>query len=94
MRAPSAAALARASPVILPMWAVPANGGLARPGTRSGSVAISAFSRSFHMSSMGLSGRQPMRPGWIRPAKFTPGIWRELVNMPLKSQIDFCASGK
>ncbi|MNY65499.1 hypothetical protein D3C86_2027730 [compost metagenome] len=46
------------------------------------------------MSSMGLSGRQPMRPGWISPAKFTPGMWRELVNMPLKSQIDFCASGK
>ena len=25
--------------------------------------------------------------------KFTPGMWRELVNMPLKSQIDFWAEG-
>ena len=95
MRAPSAAVLALASPFSLAgMCAVGANGGLARPGTRVGLVAISAASRSFQVASSFGSGRQPIRPGWIRPAKFTPGMWRDEVYMPLMSQIDFCASGK
>ncbi len=59
------------------MCAVGANGGLARPGTRVGLVAISAASRSFQVASIFGSGRQPIRPGWIRPAKFTPGMWRD-----------------
>jgi hypothetical protein len=67
---------------------------LARPGTRVGSVAINAVSRSFQIASNFGSGRQPIRPGWIRPAKFTPGMCRDDVYIPLKSQIDFCASGK
>ncbi len=75
------------------MCAVPANGGLARPLV-AGSESISACSRAFHMSSIFWSGRQPISPGWIRPAYFTPGTWREVVNMPWKSQIDFCACGK
>ena len=32
--------------------------------------------------------------GMDEAGEVTPGIWRELVNMPLKSQIDFWAEGK
>ena len=63
VRAPSAAALSRASPLSLPMCAVPENGGLASGGTRSGWVAMKSTSRSFHMSSILRSGRQPISPG-------------------------------
>ncbi|MNW04983.1 hypothetical protein D3C71_2011630 [compost metagenome] len=62
------------------MWAVPAEGGLASPAV--GSESMSACSRAFHCSSILRSGRQPIRPGWMSPAYFTPGTWRELVNMP------------
>src|SRR6202011_676527 len=94
VRAPSAAILALTSPLAWPAWVVGANGGLARPGTRVGLVAISAASRAFQLASIFGSGRQPIRPGWIRPAKLTPGTWREWVYRPEISQIDFCASGK
>jgi len=79
VRAPSAAILALTSPLARPACAVAANGGAASGGTRSGSVAMNAISRVFQVSSSFGSGRQPIRPGWIRPAKFTPGTWREWV---------------
>ena len=94
VRAPVAAAWSRASPCSLPMCAVAAKGGFASGGTRSGCVAIKSISRLFHVSSMAGSGRQPISPGWISPAKFTPGICRDEVYRPWKSQIDFCACGK
>lgn len=76
------------------MCAVGAKGGLATPVSWSGLAAMNAVSRSFHRSSSLGSGRQPIRPGWTRPAKETPGTWRDDVYMPLMSQIDFCAVGK
>ncbi len=94
VRAPSPAALSRSAPCNAPMCAVLGAGGFASGGTRLGLVSISACSRRFQVSSSFLSGRQPIRPGWISPAKFTPGIWRDEVNMPWKSQMDFCACGK
>src|SRR5882672_7642317 len=94
VRAPSAAILLLTSPLAFPQCAVGANGGAASGGTRSGSVAMIAASRAFQVSSNFLSGRQPMRPGWMRPAKLTPGTCREWVYRPDMSQIDFCASGK
>src|ERR1700722_3960105 len=94
VRAPSALILALTSPLARPAWVVAAKGGLASGGTRVGLVAISAFSRSFHIDSIFGSGRQPIKPGCTRPAKFTPGTWRDEVNMTLMPQVDFCASEK
>ncbi|MNG20618.1 hypothetical protein D3C84_1048890 [compost metagenome] len=76
------------------MCAVAASGALAKGGTRVGWVSISSCSRRFQSPSITGSGRQPINPGWIRPAKLTPGMCLELVNMPLKSQMAFCALGK
>ena len=42
-------------------------------------LAIGRLSRVFQVSSSFWSGRQPIRPGWMRPAKFTPGMWRDEV---------------
>src|ERR1700743_2474213 len=94
VRAPSAPILALTSPLAWPACAVAANGGLAKPGTRVGLVAIKAASRSFQVLSIFGSGRQPIRPGWIRPAKLTPGMWRDEVERALVSQLAFCASGE
>ncbi len=79
VRAPSAATFARTSPLAVPQWAVAPNGGAASGGTRFGSVAMKSSSRLFQVSSSFWSGRQPIRPGWMRPAKRTPGTWREWV---------------
>jgi hypothetical protein len=58
-----------------------------RAGTRSGSVAISARSRSFDLPSSSGEGAVPNIPGWVMPVKLTPGMCRELAFCPLKSQI-------
>ena len=42
--------------------------------TLSSPAAISAPSRSFHMASSSGEGAVPMRPGWMRPGKRTPGM--------------------
>ncbi len=66
---PTAAArgeLAQATPpqsVSEPRTASRGNGGSARGGTRSGSVAISAASRAFHDESNVAEGAVPIRPG-------------------------------
>src|ERR1700726_559138 len=53
-------------------------GRLASGGTRLGLVATNSDSRLFHLLSRSCEGAQPIRPGCVRPAKRTPGIWREV----------------
>ena len=35
-----------------------------------------------------------MRPGWMRPGKRTPGMWRLVHQMPSNCQMAFAAHGK
>ena len=50
---------------------------------------ISSLSRLFHVVRISADGAQPRMPGWMRPAKRTPGICREEQNIPSKSHIAF-----
>ena len=83
VRAASLPAASPAAPDICPMSAVvvPAmpSGRVHSGGTRSGSVLKSSCSRLFHFASRSAEGRVPIRPGWIRPGKRTPGMWRDVV---------------
>ena len=78
VRAASPAAWRSASPVRPPSWQPSSSGGSASGGTRFGSVAISARSRLFHVASSSWLGAVPISPGWVTPAKRTPGMWREV----------------
>lgn len=57
------------------------------------SSATSARSRSFHMARSSAEGAVPMRPGWMSPAKRTPGRCREQQCTPSKSQQALVACG-
>jgi hypothetical protein len=52
-------------------------------------ASISSPSRLFQVARTSAEGAQPRIPGWIRPAKRTPGMWREEQKMPSKSQMAF-----
>jgi hypothetical protein len=87
VRAASAAARVKSSPVRLPRMAESGSGGRASGGTRSGSVSISACSRAFQRASSSADGAVPIRPGCTMPVKETPGTCREVATPPWKSQI-------
>lgn len=89
---PSGAAAHRPQAVAnSPPWAGRDGGARASVG---GALSHSAFSRSFQIFRSSCEGAVPINPGWIIPAKRTPGMWREEAKMPSKSQMAFAAPGK
>src|ERR1700681_670712 len=78
VRAASLDTLSNMAPFSDPRTAFLGLGKLARDGTRLGLVDTNSDSRLFHLLSRSCEGAHPMRPGCVRPAKRTPGIWREV----------------
>lgn len=70
-----------------PAWTLVGLGGSATVRLRCVCVEINSPSRLFQSSRTSGEGAQPRTPGWIRPAKRTPGMCREEQKMPSKSQI-------
>lgn len=63
------------------------------PASVGGGPSTRAFSRSFHNASSSALGAVPIRPGWISPAKRTPGMCRELAYTPSNCHTAFEALG-
>src|SRR5690242_12911132 len=78
VRAASLATRSYRAPFKEPRTAFFGLGKLASGGTRLGFVATSSDSRLFHLASKSAEGAQPIRPGCVRPAKRTPGMWRDV----------------
>ncbi|SKS77123.1 Uncharacterised protein [Mycobacteroides abscessus subsp. abscessus] len=93
VRAASAAARSKESPLSAPSTASLGSGGSASAGTRLGSVAINAPSRAFHLANNSADGAVPIRPGCTIPVNRTPGTCRDVAVCPEKSQIALYASG-
>jgi hypothetical protein len=87
--APSLPIFSFKSPVAEPACTFFALGGSATVRLRWVCVEMSSPSRLFHNSRTSAEGAQPRIPGWMRPAKRTPGMWREEQKMPSKSQMAF-----
>jgi hypothetical protein len=89
VRAPSLPIFAFREASAEPAWAFCSLGGCATMRSRCECVEMSSPSRLFHVERTSAEGAQPSIPGWMRPAKRTPGMWRELQKMPSKSQMAF-----
>lgn len=84
--APSLPTFAFVSSSAVPACTLLGSGGCATIRDRD-VVEISSASRLFHSARISGDGAQPRIPGWMRPAKRTPGMWREEQKMPSKSQM-------
>lgn len=84
--APSLPTFSLMSSDAVPAWTFCGSGGSAT--TRSSVFAeMSSPSLLFHSARTSGEGAQPRIPGWISPAKRTPGICRDEQKMPSKSQM-------
>lgn len=86
VRAPSLPTRAFTSSSAVPACTLFGSGGCATTRV-SDVVEISSASRLFHSARISGDGAHPKMPGWMRPAKRTPGMCRDEQKMPSKSQM-------
>lgn len=87
VRAPSLPTFSAIEESPLPTWTLWGSGSFATSRPRCEQAFTSSDSRLFQVARISGEGAQPRMPGWMSPAKRTPGMWREEQNIPSKSQI-------